>query len=133
MWIWNCKDFDWASLWLVSWFVPVEQNPIDMGWKLHERLREKPDDTLCLVAFEKNIIQAVLIAYVRKRDVWLWQGHTRKGFRFSTLMFNLLKNWSKMRNRKKIRIGIYEKKELFQRRWDFKPCRWGKDILELKL
>lgn len=130
--IWNCKDAEF-SLWLVPWFVPAGQNPIDMGWKLHERLREKPNDTLCLVAIERNIIQAILIAYTRKRDVWLWQGHARKGFRFSKLMFNLLKNWSKLKRRKKIRMGIYEKKDAFQRRWGFIPCRWGKDIMELKL
>ena len=131
--IWNCKDYEWASLWLVPWFVPTGQNPIDMGWKLNQRLKDKPDDTLCLVAIEKNIIQAVLIAYVRRRDVWLWQAHGRNGFRFSKLMFNLLKSWTSSRNRKRIRIGVFEKKEVFQRRWGFKSCRWGKGLMELKI
>lgn len=128
----NNKDPEFAMR-LIPWFVPVGQNPIDMGWKLYERLKENPDDTLCLVAIEKNIIQAVLIAYVQKRAVWLWQAHGRKGFRFSKLMFNLLKSWTKTKNRKRIRIGIYERKEAFQRKWGFKPCRWGNNILELIL
>ena len=128
----NNKDPEFA-LWLISWFVPANQDPVDMSWKLHERLKENPDDTLCLIAIEKSIIQAILIAYTRKRDVWLWQAHARKGFGFSKLMFSLLKNWTKSRNRRKIRIGIYEKQEVFQRRWGFKPCRWGKDIMECRL
>lgn len=131
--IWNCKNYEWASMALVPWFVPTNQDPLDMGWKLHERLRENPDDTLCLIAIEKNIIQAILIAYVRKRDIWLWQAHARKGFRYPRLMFNLLKNWSKTRKRKKIRMGIYEKKDAFQRRWGFKSCLWNRNVMEQKL
>jgi hypothetical protein len=104
-----------------------------MGWELHRRLKTQPDDTLCLIALENNIIQAVMIAFLRKRDTWLWQAHARKGFRFSKLMFNALKNWSKSKMRKKIRMGVYEKKELFQRKWGFKPCHWDKNIMELKL
>ena len=48
---------------LIPWFVPTNQNPIQMGWELHERLKEKPEDTFCLVALRGRIVQAVLIAY----------------------------------------------------------------------
>jgi len=123
--IWNCKDYEWASLWLVSWFVPTDQNPIDMGWKLHQRLKENPNDTLCLVAIEKDIIQAVLIAYTRKRDVWLWQAHGRKGFRFSKLMFNGLISWAKGKNKKRIRCGVTEERnrKLYELKYGFKSKR----------
>lgn len=131
--IWNCKDYEWASLALMPWFIPANQKPLDMGWELHERLRENPDDTLCLVAIEESIIQAILIAYVRKRDIWLWQAHSRKKFKFSKLMFNLLKNWGKTKKRKRLRMGTYEKKDAFQKRWGFQPCRWNENIMEQRL
>ena len=133
MWIWNCKNYEWASLALISWFIPTNQNPLEMGWELHERLRENPDDIFCVVAIERNIIQAILIAYIRKRDVWLWQAHARKGFEYSKMIFNGLKIWSKLRKRKRIRMGVHEKRNAFQRRWGFKPCRWDKNIMEYLL
>jgi len=127
--IWNCKD-ERIAMRLIPWFVPYKQDPMYMGWELHERLRENPNDTFCIVAIEKSIIQAILIAYVRKRDIWLWQAHTRKGFEYSKMIFNGLKIWSKLRKRKRIRMGVHEKRNAFQRRWGFKPCRWNKNIME---
>lgn len=123
--IWNCKDYEWASLSLISWFVPANQEPLAMGWELHERLREKPDDTLCLVAIENSIIQAVLIAYKKKRVVWLWQAHARKGFRFSKLMFGGLVSWAKSKNMKRIKCSVSEERnrKLYELKYGFKSKR----------
>jgi len=130
--IWNCKD-ESIAMRLIPWFLPANQTPLDMGWELHERLREKPDDTFCLVAIEKNIIQGMAIAYVRKRDVWLWQAHVRKGFKYTKMLFDGLKIWAKSKKRRKIRMGVFEKQDAFQRRWGFKPCRWEKNVFEVKI
>ena len=118
---------------LIPWFVPTNQNPIQMGWELHERLKEKPEDTFCLVALKGRIVQAVLIAYKRKRDVWLWQAHARKGFKYSRTIFDGLKYWSKSVGKNRIRMGAVKRFKAYQRRWGFTPCRWDKKIMEIKL
>ena len=124
MWLLNNKNPDFA-IWLVPWFIPVNQDPINMSWKLRQRLKETPDDTLCLVAIEKNIIQAVLIAYTRKRDVWLWQAHGRKGFRFSKLMFNGLIHWTRGKSKKRIRCKVTNERnrKLYELKYGFKSKR----------
>ena len=125
--IWNCKNYEWASLALIPWFVPTNQNPLDMGWELHERLKENPDDTLCLVAIEKNLIQAILIAYKRKRIIWIWQAHAREKFRFSSLMFNGLVSWAKSRKISKIKCKVSSEKnrKLYGIKYGFKSKRNG--------
>lgn len=123
--IWNCKNYDFASMALVPWFVPANQEPLAMGWELHERLRENPDDTLCLIAIEKSIIQAILIAYKKKRVVWIWQVHTRKGFRHSKVMFNGLVSWTKSINIKRIKCEVNEEKNrrIYTIKYGFKSKR----------
>ena len=123
--IWNCKDYEWASLALIPWFVPANQEPLNMAWELHERLRENPDDTLCLVAIEKNIIQAVLIAYKKKRIIWLWQAHARQGFKFSKLMFNGLVSWAKGKKISRIKCSVSDEKNrrLYELKYGFKSKR----------
>lgn len=128
----NSKDPD-ISLKLLPWFVPANQTPMDIGWELHERLRENPDETFCSIAIENDMIQAVLIAYVMKRCVWLWQAQARRGFKYSSFMFNGLKHWSRSRGRKKIRMGVLERHKVFERKWGFQRCRWNKNELEVKL
>jgi hypothetical protein len=130
--IYNAKDPD-ISLKLIPWFVPGNQTPIDIGWELHERLREKPDETFCSIAIENDTIQAVLIAYVRKREVWLWQAQSRSGFKYSKYIFEGLKHWSRSRGRKKIRMGTPTRHKAFERAWGFKKCRWDKNVMEVKL
>ncbi len=129
----NTKDYEWASLWLLSWFIPREQKPLDMGWFLHEQLREKPDDTFCLVAIERNIIQAILIAYTRKRDVFVWQAHARKGFRFSKLMFSGLIHWTRGRGKKRLKCKVGDKRnrKLYELKYGFKSKRNGELYLNV--
>ena len=122
--IWNCKDAEFST-WLVPWFVPTGQNPIDMGWELHERLRTKPDDTLCLVAIEKNIIQGIVIAFKKKKVIWLWQVHLRKGFRYSITLLNGLVSWTKGKGIKRIRCKVSDERNrrLYELKYGFKSKR----------
>lgn len=116
---------------LIPWFVPTNQNPLQMSWRLHEMLRLSPDDTFCVLALEKGIIQAMLIAYKEKRHVWLWQAHARKGFGYAKYIFEGLLHWTCFVGRKKIRMGTTENFRAYQRRWGFKVCRWDKSMMEL--
>ena len=123
--LWICDNPEFASLALISWFIPRNQNPLDMGWELHERLRKNPEDTFCLIAIEKNIIQAVLIAYKRKRDVWIWQAHARNGFKYSKTIFNGLVEWTKGKKIKRIRCRVEEERnrKLYELKYGFKSKR----------
>jgi hypothetical protein len=116
----NTKEPE-ISLALVPWFIPDNQDPLDMGWELHERLRTKPDETFCLIAIENNIIQAILIAYTRKRDVWIWQVHARNKFKYGMLMFDGLYRWAIRKKKKKIRGATYNERynKLFERKYGF--------------
>jgi len=130
--LWNCKNPD-VAMSLIPWFVPEGQNPIDMGWKLYTMLKTKPDDIFCLIALDSSIIQAILIAYKCKREVWLWQAHARGGFKYSKTMFNGLVSWTKGIGKKKIRMSTSQKQKAYQKRWGFMPCRWSKNVMELKI
>ena len=122
-----------VALYLLPWFVPTNQNPIQMGWELHERLTDKPEDTFCLIALKGRIVQAILIAYKRKRDVWLWQAHGRKEFKYSKLCFDGLKHWARSIGRSKLRMGTDKRYRAYQRKWGFKKCRWDSNTMEILL
>lgn len=130
----NVKD-PMAVAKLYPWFVPTpEQDRMEMACELAQRLTDKPDDTLCLVAVERDIARAVLIAHVaeqRKRSVWLFQANSELGFKHSHTMFEALKSWAKDKGAKEIRMGAVKHQKAFERRWGFVPC--GTDEMRLKI
>ncbi len=116
------EDADFVSMALVPWFVPANQNPLDMGLELRQRLKEKPNDTFCLLAIEDNVIQAMLIAYIQKKNVWLWQAHARDDFKYGREMFNGLRQWAKAKNCCKIKCKVSnpQNEKLYERKYGFK-------------
>lgn len=118
---------------LFPWLIPTEtETRMDIATELYGMLKEKPDDTFVLVAIERNITRAVVVAHVlSKRVVWIWQSQAEPGFKKSKLMFDAVKSWAKSRGAKKIGIGVNEHEKAFARRWGFKELRNGE--LRLKL
>ena len=114
---------------LIPWFVPTNQNPIQMGWELHERLKEKPEDTFCLVALRGRIVQAVLIAYKKGRRVHIWQAHARYAFRYSRIMLDGLIYWAKGKGIKRIKAKVSNEvhRRLYERRYGFR-CKRNKEM-----
>jgi len=109
---------------LYPWFLPTQtETRMQIACELAQRLQEKPDRTLCLVAIERDIARAVLIAHVSekyRKSVWLWQSQAELGFRYSGLMFDALKQWAKSKGAKQICMGSQEHEKAFERRWGFK-------------
>jgi len=118
-----------VALYLLPWFVPTNQNPLDMLTDLHERLTNKPEDTFCLIALKGRIVQAVLIAYRRKKDVFIWQAHARKGFKYSKMIFNGLIYWARGKGLRRIKANVSERRnrEMYTRRYGFR-CKRNKEL-----
>ena len=117
----NSKDPD-ISLKLIPFFIPEDQTRLEMGLELYGRLKSEPDNTLCLVAIENDIGQAMMIAYERERDVFVWQAWSRSGFKYQMTIFNGLISWAKSLGKDKLVAGIPERKrKFFERRYGFKP------------
>ena len=91
----NCKEPEIVS-YIAPWFVPREKSIVEICTELKERLNEKPDETLCLIATEEQICQAVLVAYKENGYVWVWQARAKRGFPHSKVLFELLKKWAEM-------------------------------------
>lgn len=116
----NCKDPDLVS-YLAPWFVPTEKSIVDICVELKDRLVNKPEETLCLVFSEKQIPQAVVVAYKVDDYVWIWQARAKKGFKYSHTCFELLKKWAKFVGVKALRLKASKKssRRHFKRKYKF--------------
>ena len=114
---------------IFPWLIETDtENRMDIAAELYCRLKHRPEDTLLLVAIERNITRAVLIAHIsdnKKKYVWLWQSHAEPGFKYSKLMFDALKGWAKDKGVKEIRMGTDGREKAFEKRWGFEPLRNG--------
>lgn len=126
MYILNTKNPD-DVIKIFPWLIPTEtETRMDIATELYGRLKAEPERTLILIAIERNITRAILIAYVfDKKRIWLWQCQAEKGFRFSRLMFDALVSWAKDKKAREIRMKTEREKILFEKRWNFKPLRNG--------
>lgn len=130
----NSKNPKVAAM-LIPWLVPTQtESRLQIAAELAERLKQKPGETFCIVAIERNIARAVMIAHVsesRRRSVWIWQSQAEPGFRFSDLMMELLKSWARTKKAREIRMGTDRNARAFERRWGFERTR--DDELRLKI
>jgi len=112
------------SLLLLPWYVPNDkQNIFEIGWELHQKLKERPEETFCVIAVENNVCQALLIAERRDAHIFIWQARARAGFKYSKLLFNGLIAWTKRKGFNQLKFGTAQKKErFFQKRYGFVPC-----------
>ena len=108
-----------VSLLLIPWFVPIDKTRLDIGWELHERLRENPNDTFVLVAKKRKEIHGVLIAYARKNDVFVWQAKARNDLSCTKIMFDVLIKWSLEKGYNRMAIETTRNPRVFKRRWGF--------------
>jgi len=114
---------------IYPWFIPAEKlTRMDIAAQLYDRLETRPEDTLVLVAIERNITRSILVAHVsdkKKKRVWLWQANSEPGFKYSKLMFDALKSWMIGRGAKEIWTGTDRNARVLSRRWGFEPLRNG--------
>lgn len=99
--------------------------------ELAHRLKTRPDETFCLIAIERNVTRAVLVAHLsetHRRRIWLWQAQAEPGFRYSALLFEGLRAWAKAKKAKEIRMTTDErKKRFFERQYGFR--RKGEEMI----
>lgn len=112
---------------LFPWLVPTEtETRMDIACELCDRLKDKPEDTFVMVAIERGITRAILIAHVsdkRKKRVWVWQSGTERGFKHQRLMFDALKGWAKAKGCKQLRTKVSNPRwsRILHRRYGFRP------------
>lgn len=129
----NEKNPDVAAK-LFPWYVPTEgQTRMDIAAQLYHMLEERPDDTLVLVAIERNIARGVVIAHIagkrRKRHAWIWQANSTPGFTQGKMMLEGVKTWAKKKGCKQIRMNNTDesKDKFFNRIYGFE--RKGREMV----
>lgn len=120
---------------LIPWLIPTEsETRMEIAAELYRGLKDRPRDVLVLVAIERDIARAVLIAHISHRShkrVWLWQAQAEPGFRYSRILFEGLKAWSRACGAREIRTGINGHEKVYRRRWGFTSR--GDNELRLRL
>ncbi len=122
---WNIKNPDIAQK-LIPWYIPRDENRLDIGWELHQRLKKNPDDTFCLLAMDDLVCLGVMLAYTRKNDVWCWQARgTPQCSHYSKEAFQRLMKWTREKGFDKIKIDARDERtaKCLARRYGFKPSK----------
>lgn len=96
--------------------MPVTDTRLEIGWELHERLRQFPEDTLCGVFYE-NGIKGMFVVYCRYDDVFIWQVNTPKN-KYVKLIFETVIAWAKVKGYSKLRL-ITKREKSIKRRFGF--------------
>lgn len=129
----NTKNPD-DAIRLTPWYVATERDDrISIAAQVYQRLLQKPEDTFVLIAIERDIARAMLVAHVSdasKKVCWLWQVRLQPGFSEGELLFDAVKSWAKAKGCREIRTGVNGRKKAFERKWGFKPIR---DEMRFKL
>lgn len=107
-----------VSIALVPWYVPIDQSRGEIGMELDRRMRECPDDTCVLIASEENTVMAMVIAYCRPNDVFLWQARAKAGFQNSSEVLNELIKWAKSKGYSKL-VTKSPRAKAVARAWHF--------------
>jgi hypothetical protein len=115
---------------LAPWYVTDFEDVVQIGEEVHHRLAEFPDDTLCLIASHKKQIQAILIAYARQKDVFVWQARAIPRFPLKNSMYSWLKRWAKKRGYNKL-AAQSKRPRAICRMFGFRPSGNGEIIKEI--
>jgi hypothetical protein len=118
----NTKDPN-ISIALLPWFVPNDQSRLEIGWELHERLKDRPDDTLCLIGIENNNWQIMCIAYTDDDCVWVWQVRALPGFKYQRIFEDALATWAGVKGKRTLKMKCLKRlRKFFTRRYGYRPC-----------
>lgn len=130
---WDIKNPN-VSITLLPLYVPVNQTRTEIGLELNRRLKDEPDNTLCLVAMDNDYCLGFIIAYAREKDVFLWQSRSSpKASKCSKVAFNYLREWTKAKGLNEIRIKTDKRTaKLMKRKYGFKPSKRGEMVLCLE-
>lgn len=93
---------------LMPFFIPYHQTPEEMAVELNDMMKNNIDETFVIIATENGICKALIIAYTRpkNKDVWLWQGRAKSGFRYSNHMMNGIFYWTKSKGYDRLSCGV---------------------------
>ncbi len=116
------------SLYLMPYYVPVDkQLRSDIGWELNQRLKDNPDETFLEIAYlpRDSTLQAMLIAYVEEKRVWIWQARSMRGFKYQKVMLGGLIEWARTKGIEQIRCKVSKERnrKLYERKYGFKSKR----------
>jgi hypothetical protein len=90
----NTKDPS-VSFRLLPWFVPADQDKVEIGAELEQRLKNSPDDTWVDIATEDGSVCGMVIGFKREEDVYVWQAKILPGFKCGKEMMRRITAWAK--------------------------------------
>lgn len=117
-----------VALTLIPWFVPLNQSREDIYLELRERLTDNPDETFVCVAIEDNLIKGMVVAYVRYKDVLIWQSRN-EGLSRSIVdfVFNGVCHWARSKGFDRVTTVPNRARKIWVRRWGFRESKENKD------
>jgi len=107
--------------WLIPWYIPGDEDQFQIAKGVRDKLTNDLDNTFVCIAHEDGIGHGILIAYVHKKSVWVWQARVRNGFKYSREFWEELIKWAKSKKVKDVRCGSPspQVRKLLQRRYKF--------------
>ena len=112
-----------ASIYLMPWFVEGNQDIVQIGYQLNERMIESPETTYVAVAIDKGYIKAFIAAYIENEEVLIWQFKKSKDMNQPRQMEHKLYEWARPRGATKAVLGVADKRirRLYRRKYGFTP------------
>lgn len=115
---------------LAPWYITDFENVVEIGQELHHRLTYNPDETLVLIAHIDGQIKAYAIAYVRAKDVFIWQAKAVPGFGPNKAMFGMIELWARHKGFNKLSAQSKRRRGLC-RLFGFRPSGTDELIKEI--
>ena len=119
--LWNCKSPNIIYT-LLPWFVPYDKTKYEIASELYFRLKDKPEETFCVVCYEDDKLEAYIVCYIRDDCCFVWQARVNSGFKYSWILFDAILKWSELMGKREVRCGTDKKTaKFFERKYKFKP------------
>ena len=110
-----------VSIHLLPWYVEDDMSALEIGMELNDRMTGYPDETCVLVATDKGCLKAVLIGYIEKDYLFVWQGKKSKDMKQPRLIFHKMCEWGKSKGVERARLGSHDKRvrRMYKRKYGF--------------
>lgn len=130
--LWNCRNPK-IALTLFQYYIPDDKDRVEIGWGIYNWIKYNPDDCVTIIAIEDNRFCGFVFAHKEEEDLFIWQAKSTAGFKYSNLVFHILKCCAKDMGLKNIRLKADDKlAKFYARKYKFRPSIKGEMVYVLR-